>query len=167
MEDEMPAELDQPSIQFDHSATGYPRSVDRLQAEIYLLKDANTTKQVIEIPADHIDGNLAKQLATKLKLRLLKEGDAFYLADPKLDATELRKAIQNGEHGETMGYGCKSCPGEGVDYAVSTQGEGTTDPAEILNLRNTHRLGFAGRAPDMNMAQDKIAEMGECLCKCC
>jgi hypothetical protein len=160
-------EEEAPSIQFDHSGTGYPRSLERLQAEIYLLKDANTTKQVIEIPADHIDGALAKQLATKLKLKLLKEGDNFYLVDPKLDTAVLPKAIQNGEHGEEMGYGSKSCPTEGVDYGVSTSGDGSTDPAEILEMRNSNRLGFAGRAADDDQAQAKMAEMGGCLCKCC
>lgn len=155
--------MDSPSIQFDHSANGYPRSLNRLQAEIYLLGDPNTSKQVIEIPAEHIDAPLAKTLATKLRLKLIKEGEAYYLADPKLNTAELRKAIQNGEHGEYLGHPCKSCPEEGCDYAVSVDGEGSTDPEQILEWRNTDKLGWAGRAPDEMAAQSKMAEFGQSL----
>ena len=155
--------MDTNSIQFDHGPNGYPRSLNRLQAEIYLLADPNTTKQVIEIPSEHIDAKLAKALATRMKLKLLKEGDAYYLSDPKINSGDLRTAIQNGEHGEYLGHPCKSCPEEGVDYAVSTDGEGSTDPHEILEWRNSDKLGWAGRAPDENVAAEKMAEIGQSL----
>lgn len=152
-----------PSITFDHSPNGYPRSLNRLQAEIYLLNDPNTSKTVIEIPAEHIDTPTAKLLASRMKLKLIKEADAYYLADPKVNMPQLRKAIQSGEHGEYLGHGCTCCPKDGVDYAVNIDGEGSTDPHEILEWRNNDHLGWAGRAPDVEMASNKIAEMGSVL----
>lgn len=151
------------SIQFDHAANGYPKSLNRLQAEIYLLNDPKTSKTVIEIPAEHIDPQMAKLLATRMKLKLIKEGDAYYLADPKIDLPELRKAIIANEHGEYLGHPTKSLPDDGIDYAVSVNGEGSTDPHQILFWRNNDRLGWAGKAPDALTAQQKMTEMGQAL----
>ena len=163
---EAPPQQEQPSPEAEpqpnYTSKQEPVSPERIQYEIGLTQSPDTSKAAMMLPNLGANGpKIAIQAAKATGLKPLKENGSLYLYNPQqTTAPELRAAIKNGTEGNLLGYGIDAVPEQGVDYAVSVDGKGTTDLPTILQWRDSNRLGFAGRALDSEMAQRKMQEMG-------
>lgn len=146
----------------DFTSNGQPFRPEQLNFEIGLMKNPNTSKTAVLIPQNAgMTAQQVKQLATQNGFRALKQGEEFYIYDPKqIPESTLRGQIKAGKNGQALGYGTDGVPENGIPYAVDLDGHGTVSPEEIIALRDAGQLGFAGMAPDMASAVEKIREMG-------
>lgn len=146
----------------DFTSNNQPFRPEQLNFEIGLMKNPNTTKAAVLVPAN--SGMTAKQvkdLATENGFKALRANGEVYIYDPaQIPESTLRAQIKSGRNGQALGYGTDAVPTDGIPYAVDLNGHGTVDPAEIMALRDAGQLGFAGVAPDMETATAKIREMG-------
>jgi hypothetical protein len=148
--------------QLDFASNEQPFNPNQLNFEIGLMKNPNTSKTAVLIPkSSPMTGADVNALAKGNGFRAIRSGEDFYIYDPKqIKETELRRQAKAGKNGQALGYGTDGVPADGIPYAVDVDGKGTVSPAEILDLRDQGRLGFAGVAPDMDAAVAKIREMG-------
>jgi hypothetical protein len=148
--------------QLDFASNQQPFNPNQLNFEIGLMKNPNTSKTAVLIPKSAaMTGADVNVLAKSNGFRAIRSGEDFYIYDPKqIKETELRRQAKSGKNGQALGYGTDGVPADGIPYAVDVDGKGTVNPAEILDLRDQGRLGFAGVAPDMDAAVAKIREMG-------
>lgn len=155
-----------PSSPIDYESGNEPFDPQRLASEVALVKDSQTSKKVIELPQVK-SASAVMTYANKHGLAALKGGNGrYYLYDPKqITRAELKDQIDANLHGESMGYGPGGVPVVGVDYAIDHSGQVTTDLDAIKQMRDTGMVAFAGRAPSMEAAHQKMAEMGAALAR--
>ena len=139
-----------------------PFSATRLQAEIQLAQNPDTSKAAVELPQNSpLTSNNIVKLAQQTGMGAVKVDGVPYLYNPaKTTAKAVRESVANDTKGHLLGYGTERVPETGVDYAVSTDGRGTTDLPTIKEWRDTDTLAFAGRALNDQMAAAKMQEMG-------
>jgi len=150
----------EPAGELEFKSNDIPLDDNRLNFEVGLLKNKNTSKTAVLLPASTTPVQ-AQSIARKSRLSVLRQNGEIYLYDPKqITESSLRSLIKSGKNGQPLGYGTDSVPETGIAYAVDLDGNGTVDQDDILQLRDSGNLGFSGKAPDMESAIEKIREMG-------